>query len=125
VPVRQQNHATLFRIIFKECRINIKQSGRRKLLKIGISAEVYLLDNIIIRKLSRSEANEDTHPIVREATMYSILGDYPRIAECLSPREANFVNIKYYPHGDLAAFLLNKKGEITSSLQKIVVPTDH
>lgn len=50
--------------------------------------------------------------------MYSILGEHPRIAECLSRGTTDFVDVKYYPHGDLAAFMLNKKDEVTLDLQR-------
>lgn len=89
-----------------------------KLLKIGIFAEVYLLNGTIIRKLPRSESDEDLQPILHEATIYTILGKHPRIAECLSFGETKFVDVKYYPHGDLAAYTLNAKGTLTIDLQK-------
>lgn len=79
-----------------------------KLLRIGIFAKVYLLDGAVIRKMPCSRNDEDIRPIVREATIYSILGEHPRIAECLSCGEMDFVDIKYYPYGDLAEFMLKK-----------------
>ncbi|KAL2814505.1 hypothetical protein BDW59DRAFT_176437 [Aspergillus cavernicola] len=86
--------------IFKEHYTAITQASNRKLLKIGIFAEVYLLDGVIIRKVPRSKNDEDMLPILREATV------------------TDFVDIKYYPSGDLAAFILNKKENLTLDLQK-------
>lgn len=99
-------------ITIEERNITAECSSNRKLLMIGIFAEVYLLDDTVIRKAPRSNMDEDTQPIHREATIYSILGEHPRIAECLSFGSTDFVDIKYYPNGDLAAFVLNKKEEL-------------
>ncbi|QKX63646.1 uncharacterized protein TRUGW13939_10817 [Talaromyces rugulosus] len=75
-----------------------------KLLIIGIFAEVYLVDNEIIRKIPRSQSEEDMQPILREAMVYDTLGPHPRIAEWLSKDISNFIDIKYYPHGDLVNY---------------------
>lgn len=68
---------------------------------IGIFAEVYLLDDKIIRKVPRSESEEDMQPIIREAMVYDILGVHPQIAEWLSRGRSDYIDIKYYRHGDL------------------------
>lgn len=79
-------------------------------------AEVYLVDGKTIRKAPRTTSEEDIEPIVREATIYSILGDHPRIAQCLSIGRTDYIDIEYYPHGDLARFRREK--EIPFELQK-------
>lgn len=99
----------------KHCLV-IEQSSNQELLSIGIFAEVYLLDGKTIRKAPRSEKEEDTQPIVREATIYNILGDHPRIARCISQGRMNYVDIQYYSHGDLAKF--RQEREISPGLQK-------
>lgn len=43
------------------------------------------------------------------------MGDHPRIAECLSIGTTGYVNIKYYPLGDLATYVHENK--ITPDLQ--------
>lgn len=48
-------------------------------------------------------------PIIRETTIYEILGDHPRIAECLTPGKTDYIDIMYYPNGDLAKFREEKK----------------
>lgn len=53
---------------------------------------IYLLNNIVIRKVPCGNACEDTLPIIREAMVYLIIGKHPRIAECLSLRQMDFVN---------------------------------
>lgn len=84
---------------------------------IGIFAEVYLLDQKIIRKLARSESEEDLRPIIREAMIYDTIGIHPRIAECTSrgSNTVKYVDIKYYRHGDLASYC--QKNPITPELQ--------
>ncbi|KAL5337220.1 kinase-like protein [Aspergillus crustosus] len=91
-------------ISVKHCPV-LKQSDDQKLLSIGIFAEVYLVDGRIIRKAPRSRREEDLQPIVREADIYRILGKHPRIAECLSLGRQDYVDIQYYPSGDLASYL--------------------
>lgn len=99
----------------KHCPV-IEQSSNQELLSIGIFAEVYLLDGKTIRKALRSKKEEDTQPIVREATIYKTLGDHPRIARCISQGRMDYVDIEYYSHGDLAKF--RQEREISPELQK-------
>lgn len=84
---------------------------------IGTFAEVYLLDGKVIRKTPRSENEEDMQPIIREATIYNIIGVHPRIVECMSRGRgrAEYVDVKYYPHGDLASYC--QKNKITPELR--------
>jgi serine/threonine protein kinase len=76
------------------------------------------LDEAVVRKMPRSKNDEDMLPILREATVYSILGKHPRIAECLSRGRTDFVDIEYYPSGDLAAFIRVRKEKLTPDLQR-------
>ncbi|KAJ5660904.1 uncharacterized protein N7484_000276 [Penicillium longicatenatum] len=93
---------------------HISSLGKSQLLIIGISAEVHLLGGKIIRKLPRSD--EDIQSIIREAMIYEAIGPHARIAECMSMgSHGQHVDIKYYPHGDLAAY--NQRNSITSELQ--------
>ncbi|KAJ5972407.1 uncharacterized protein N7479_002325 [Penicillium vulpinum] len=88
--------------------ITIRRASQRpdnhKLLIIGIFAEVYLLDDKIIRKIPRSQSEEDRRPIIREAMIYGILGTHARIAEWLSRGISDYIDIKYYPYGDLVKY---------------------
>jgi serine/threonine protein kinase len=84
-------------------------------LIIGIFAEVYLVDNKIIRKVPRSASEEDMQPIIREAMVYDTLGIHPRIAECLSRGRSDYIDIKYYRHGDLANYC--QKNTVAAELQ--------
>jgi serine/threonine protein kinase len=65
----------------------------------------------------RSQSQEDARPVLREATIYNLLGDHPRIAQCLSPSNTDYVDVKYYPNGDLVAYLRKNKNSITSDLR--------
>ncbi|KAJ5111707.1 hypothetical protein NUU61_001337 [Penicillium alfredii] len=100
-------------------KITIRRAAQRpdnhKLLIIGIFAEVYLVDNKIIRKVPRSESEEDMQPIIREAMVYDTLGVHPRIAEYLSRGRSDYIDIKYYRHGDLANYC--QKNTVAAELQ--------
>jgi serine/threonine protein kinase len=84
---------------------------------IGIFAKVYLLNEKTVRKVPRSESEEDMQPIIREAMIYNTIGMHPRIAECTSRGSdgVKFVDIKFYRHGDLASYC--QKNYITSDLK--------
>ncbi|KAJ5521634.1 kinase-like protein [Penicillium freii] len=82
---------------------------------IGILSEVYLVDSTIIRKAPPSGSEEDLQPIIREATIYNLLNDHPRIAQCTSRGRISYIDIKYYPHGDLSSFC--QKNEVTPELR--------
>ncbi|GIK04366.1 hypothetical protein Aspvir_008447 [Aspergillus viridinutans] len=69
----------------------------------------------MIRKVPRSESEEDMRPIIREAMVYEILGVHPRIAERLSRGRSDYIDIKYYQHGDLANYC--QKNTITAELR--------
>jgi serine/threonine protein kinase len=97
--------------------VRFEESSDRELLTIGIFAEVYLVNGTFVRKMPHSESAEDTLAIRREATIYAMLGDHPRIAQCLSPGETGYVDIKYYPNGDLVAYLQNNGDKITPGLR--------
>lgn len=50
------------------------------------------------------KSEEDLQPILREALIYDILGTHPRIAEWLSRGISDYIEIRYYPHGDLVKY---------------------
>ena len=77
----------------------------QNLIVIGIFAKVHLLDHKIVRKMPRSESEEDIAPIQREATIYEVLGEHPRIVQCLSFGQTDYVDLKYYPKGELDSYL--------------------
>ncbi|KAJ6093407.1 hypothetical protein N7486_008696 [Penicillium sp. IBT 16267x] len=71
---------------------------------IGIFAEVYLVDGITIRKAPRDKSEDEMEPIICEATVYNIIDEHPRIAQCTSRGRTDLVDVKYYPNGDLSDF---------------------
>jgi serine/threonine protein kinase len=93
----------------------IEQTSNQKLLAISIFAEVYLVDGKTIRKAPRSQSEDDIESIIREATIYNMMDDHPRIAECTSRGRTDFVDVKYYPKGDLSEFC--QKNEVSAELQ--------
>ncbi|PWY76075.1 kinase-like protein [Aspergillus sclerotioniger CBS 115572] len=106
---------TQHHVITTKHRPIIQQSNNQKLIMIGIFAEVYLVDGTIIRKAPRSGSEEDLQPIIREATIYNLLDDHPRIAQCTSRGRMDYIDIKYYSHGDLASFC--QTNEVTPELK--------
>lgn len=84
---------------------------------VSAFAEVYLLNGTVVRKVPCGEGEDYVQPLQREAAIYEILGQHPRIAEHLSPGRTDCVDIKYYPHGDLAAHIQQDKGNVTTELQ--------
>ncbi|KAE8139273.1 kinase-like protein [Aspergillus pseudotamarii] len=74
------------------------------LLSIGIFAKVHLLDGKVVRKIPRSGSPEDKLPISRESHIYKLLGDHPRIAQCLFGSD-DLVDIQYYPNGNLMDYI--------------------
>ncbi|KAL4884105.1 kinase-like domain-containing protein [Aspergillus karnatakaensis] len=97
------------KIVTSKRRPVLKHSENQKLSMIGIFAEVYLVDGMIIRKAPRSQSE--------------ILGKHPRIAECLSLERQDYVDIQYYPSDDLASHLQTNKitpGLRSKWLQQII-----
>lgn len=95
----------------------LEQPNDNNLIIIGIFAKVHLLDGTVVRKVPRSKSQEDAEPILREATIYTMLGDHPRIAQCLSLGKTDHVDVKYYPNGDLLTYLQKNNSNITPNLQ--------
>lgn len=87
----------------------------QNLIVIGIFAKVHLLDGKIVRKVPRSNSQEDIAPIQREATIYAVLGEHPRIVQCLSFGQTDYVDVKYYPNGDLESYLHENESTIEPS----------
>ncbi|CAG8009293.1 unnamed protein product [Penicillium nalgiovense] len=53
--------------------------------------------------------------IIRETTIYNMMDDHPRTAQCTSRGRTDFVDVKYYPKGDLSEFC--QKNEVSAELQ--------
>lgn len=97
---------------------SIEQPGFENLLTIGSSSFVQLLDKTVVRKMPLSDSEEDAKPIICEATIYKILGKHPRIAECLSMDRTDYIDIKYYPNGDLESYSRKNKSSISPALRE-------
>lgn len=78
-------------------------------------AEVYLVDGKTIRKAPPSHSEDDMESIIRETTIYNMMDDHPRTAQCTSRGRTDFVDVKYYPKGDLSEFC--QKNEVSAELQ--------
>ncbi|KAJ5456712.1 hypothetical protein N7530_011986 [Penicillium desertorum] len=88
-----------------EHRPAIEQASNQKLLTISIFAEVYLVDGKTIRKAPRSHSEDDMESVIREATIYNMMDDHPRIAQCTSQGRT-----------DLAVEVIHRYGVIHSDL---------
>ncbi|PGG96455.1 serine/threonine protein kinase [Helicocarpus griseus UAMH5409] len=89
----------------------------RKLLAFSVWTDVYLVNGTVVRKEPNNEGDTHTEAILREATIYSMLGEHPRIAECISAG-SDFIEIKYYPNGDLRSYAKENQDSITPDLLK-------
>lgn len=67
--------------------------------------------------LPRSQSQEDAQPVYREATIYIMLSEHSRIAQSLSTGKTDYFVVKYYPNGDLVAYLQTNKSRITPDLR--------
>jgi hypothetical protein len=81
-----------------------ERKDNEKLSTIALFAVVYLVDNHIIRKIPWSQSEEDLQPILREVLIYDTLGNRPRIAKWPLRDISDYIEIKYYPYGDLVVF---------------------
>lgn len=97
---------------------SIEQPSVDNLLAIGSFSFFHLLDKTVVRKVPLSDSEEDAQPIICEATMYKMLGKHPRIVECLSMDRTDYVDIKYYPNGDLESYLRKNESSITPALRE-------
>lgn len=96
----------------------IEQPGVDNLLAISSFSFVHLPDKTVVIKLPLSDTEEDSQPIICEATIYKMLGKHPRIAECLSMDSTDYVDIKYYPNGDLESYLRKNESSIAPALRE-------
>lgn len=96
----------------------MEKPGAENLLAIGRFSFFHLLDKTVVRKIPLSDSSEDAQPIICEANIYKILGKHPRIAECLSMDRTDYVDIKYYPNGDLESYSRKKKSSIPPALRE-------
>ena len=96
----------------------MEQPGAENLLAIGRFSFFHLLDKTVVRKIPLSDSEEDAQPIIYEATIYKMLGKHPRIAECLSMDRTDYVDIKYYPNGDLESYSRKNKDSIPPALRE-------
>ncbi|KAJ5139001.1 uncharacterized protein N7515_003849 [Penicillium bovifimosum] len=73
---------------------------------IDIFVKVYLVNGVTIRKipLSLGPIDDEAHPVLREAIIYRILEDHPRIARCISRGRMDLVEAEHYPNGHLLEF---------------------
>ena len=95
-----------------------------ELLMTGLFAETYRIGNVV-KKVYRKYPDdvvataESIKAIRNEASIYILLGDHPRIARCLFIDPAKtYIELKYYPHGDLKGFIEKNKSYIEVAHRK-------
>ena len=97
---------------------NMQKQSQYKLISVGIFSKVYLVDNLLIRKVPRDNDRDNVQAIRNEATIYALLGNDTHIVNCLSAGQTvNYVDLEYYPRGDLKAYFERNKGTITSAFR--------
>jgi len=96
-----------------------------ELLMVGIFAETYRIGNII-KKVYRQFPEDDdaTEESIRaihnEASIYTLLGDHPRVVKYLfiDPSKT-YIELKYYSNGNLKAFLEKQGPRIEDTRRKV------
>ncbi|KAI9874616.1 MAG: hypothetical protein M1830_009552 [Pleopsidium flavum] len=93
---------------------SLQVPNQQNLISVGIFSFVYLLSDTLIRKVPRRDdadsISNNVQAIHNEATIYTLLGDDPHIAKCLSRgRNEDSIDLEYYPNGDLQSYVGRSK----------------
>ncbi len=93
----------------------LQKQGQQKLISVGIFSKVYLVDDLFIRKVPGDTEIDNVQAIRNEANIYALLGNNECIANCSSVNQSlDYVDLEYYPHGDLKTYFERNKRTITS-----------
>ncbi|KAF2807828.1 kinase-like protein [Mytilinidion resinicola] len=94
---------------------------QRELLMVGMSSKTYRIGDIVRKEChvlvdDIGITEENVKACKAEADVYRILGSHPLIAECLSIGPENeYVELKYYPNGNLKDYIHMNLANITES----------
>jgi serine/threonine protein kinase len=91
------------------------QPTQQNIISVGIFSTVHCLDDIIVRKVPTPSDTGDflcnCDAIRNEAQIYNLLGNHPRIAECISMGQSeDHIDLRYYKNGNLSEYL-KRNGE--------------
>ena len=90
---------------------------------VGISARTYRVGDIVV-KLPRiddedSITNENFQAMRNEASIYTLLGDHPSLAKCLTVGPAkDYIVLEYYPNGTIKNHIDRHRARITDPCLK-------
>ena len=90
-----------------------------ELLMIGPSAKTYRVHDLVLKMPDIDDealiAQGNIKSMSNEASVYLILGQHPRIAECLYiSHSKDLIVLKHYPHGNLRGHLAKVSSVIRS-----------
>ncbi|KAI5245025.1 kinase-like protein [Aureobasidium subglaciale] len=93
------------------------------LLMVGMSAVTYRIHDTVIKFVHADDeallTQSNVDAMRNEASLYRILGQHDRIAECLDKSSAwSFIMLKYYPHGDLKNHVAKNGRSLTKQLKR-------
>ncbi len=95
------------------------ESQKLKLLMVGMSAYIYLLNPITVLKVPRIDEDDGITEANREATRteasaYKLLGHHPRLANCTYiSASKEHLELEYYPNGTLRKYVDDHRKGIT------------
>ena len=96
--------------------------SQQTIISVGTFAVVHRVDDTTVRKLPRTNDLEDLpgnyQTVQSEARIYTLLGDDPLIAECLSRGETeDYVDLLYYPNGTLLDYIKKNNNVVSDQLR--------
>ncbi|KFY20227.1 hypothetical protein V491_03889 [Pseudogymnoascus sp. VKM F-3775] len=98
--------------------------NQQNLIAVSIFSVVHHVGATFVRKLPRTDdafsLPMNIQAMNNEATIYTLLGENPRIVRCLSMgKTLDYVDLEYYPQGALMNYILTSK-EIISDASRIL-----
>ncbi|KAF2103258.1 kinase-like protein [Rhizodiscina lignyota] len=96
--------------------------SQQTIISVGIFAVVHRLNDTTVRKLPRTDDLENLAGNIQatrnEAYIYTLLGDDPLIANCLSrSKTEDYVDLQYYANGTLPDYIDKNKNNISDKLR--------
>ncbi|EXJ76904.1 serine/threonine protein kinase [Capronia epimyces CBS 606.96] len=87
-------------------------------LHLSIFSQVYLIDGKIVRKFPEESSYPDdpTIAILNEKVAYEHIGNHPRIAQWIPSDTDDYIDLEYYPNGNILDYLNNYRDEIAPDL---------
>jgi len=103
--------------------MNYSFPQKPELLMVGISAKTYRTGNIVVKSPriddEDSITTENFKAMRNEASIYTLLGEHPGVAKCLTVGPAkDYIVLEYYPNGTLKNHIDKYQAKITDANSK-------